>query len=395
MSDSLLIEGRMSGKVSRIELEKPDELIYSPHKISVAAAYFVNAILLNEQVNAPTENKERRIAVRDVHLLLGAETSHNTIFLERVLDELLTTKVHWGQLVADNLDDRELDIDGNVAEGDVDLIATTFLQSYVYRVKSQDGQIPEKGFIRYKLSDRIFDIIKNRSVITNINVLIQRFFSFQYSQMLYELLSSIVQRQPDRPEPSEIIHLDRLRQLIGVEPGKYTEFADFRRYVLKPAVDEIAQATELSPDFKTLRRHRAVYAIEFVIGRKHQWQLPLALDERMLPDLFRRAMEEKKADQERSKVVSRLVYYGMNTAGAIKVIERLGLDKVRQIIAAAESDFKAGYRPDNKNAYVGSVRSQGSLPRVPPADRFSGPRFEHQECHHELPALPFVVDYRA
>src|SRR4051794_35052779 len=43
----------------------------------------------------------------------------------------------------------------------------------------------------------------------------------------------------------------------------------------------------------------------------------------------------------------------------------------------------------------GSVRSQGSLPRAPPADRFSGPVLSDQESRHELPALPIVVDHRA
>src|SRR3954470_14532538 len=43
----------------------------------------------------------------------------------------------------------------------------------------------------------------------------------------------------------------------------------------------------------------------------------------------------------------------------------------------------------------GSVRSQGSLPRVPPADRFSDPVLRDQESRHELPALPIIVDRRA
>src|SRR3954469_13370492 len=41
------------------------------------------------------------------------------------------------------------------------------------------------------------------------------------------------------------------------------------------------------------------------------------------------------------------------------------------------------------------VRSWGSLPRAPPADRFSGPVLRDQESRHELPALPIIVDRRA
>src|SRR3954469_21469462 len=42
-----------------------------------------------------------------------------------------------------------------------------------------------------------------------------------------------------------------------------------------------------------------------------------------------------------------------------------------------------------------SVRFQGSLPRAPPADRFSGLVLSDQESRHELPALPIIVDHRA
>src|SRR4051812_28252095 len=42
-----------------------------------------------------------------------------------------------------------------------------------------------------------------------------------------------------------------------------------------------------------------------------------------------------------------------------------------------------------------AVRSQGSLPRAPPADRFSGLVLSDQESRHELPALPIIVDHRA
>src|SRR3954471_9257681 len=45
--------------------------------------------------------------------------------------------------------------------------------------------------------------------------------------------------------------------------------------------------------------------------------------------------------------------------------------------------------------YHGSVRSRGSLPRAPPADRFPSPFLSDQESRHGLPALPLVVDPRA
>jgi hypothetical protein len=55
----------------------------------------------------------------------------------------------------------------------------------------------------------------------------------------------------------------------------------------------------------------------------------------------------------------------------------------------------AGGMEDAVDKLAGSVRSQDSLPRAPPVDRFSGPVLSDQESRHELPTLPIIVDHRA
>ncbi|WP_029010486.1 replication initiation protein [Azospirillum halopraeferens] len=362
----------MKTEISRIELGKPDDLINSPNYVSMAAAYLVNAILLNEQLNPSEENTVRRIPVRDVRLLLGAENSHNTQFLERVLDELLLTKITWGKLVWPGERDPEPDGEGGdgeaEAEADVDpegemtVTATTFLSEYAYRVRSKDGMVPERGFIKYRLNPRIHQIMREKRLVTNINLVTQRAFAFQYSQKLYEVLQRTLQRNPDKPSPSEIIRVADLRILLGVGPDRYPVFADLNRYVLKPAVDEISQASDIQVATKTLRQNRAAYGIEFTVTRKREFQFSLALDAHTLPELFRQAMLEKRNDAERGHVVRRLSSYNINKAAAVEYIEKIGLARVEEVIRLCEADFKAGYKPQNKNAYVRSCLKGTSTP---------------------------------
>ena len=369
-------DGRdMKTEISRIELGKPDDLINSPNYVSMAAAYLVNAILLNEQLNPSEENTVRRIPVRDVRLLLGAENSHNTQFLERVLDELLLTKITWGKLVWPGERDPEMDGDGDAEgadpeggeadvdpEGEMTVTATTFLSEYAYRVRSKDGMVPERGFIKYRLNPRIHQIMREKRLVTNINLVTQRAFAFQYSQKLYEVLQRTLQRNPDKPAPSEIIRVADLRILLGVGPDRYPVFADLNRYVLKPAVDEISQASDIQVATKTLRQNRAAYGIEFTVTRKREFQFSLALDAHTLPELFRQAMLEKRNDAERGHVVRRLSSYNINKAAAVEYIEKIGLARVEEVIRLCEADFKAGYKPQNKNAYVRSCLKGTSTP---------------------------------
>ncbi|MGQ9370003.1 replication initiation protein [Azospirillum sp. ST 5-10] len=359
----------MKTEISRIELGKPDDLINSPNYVSMAAAYLVNAILLNEQLNPSEENTVRRIPVRDVRLLLGAENSHNTQFLERVLDELLLTKITWGKLVWPGERDPEMDGDGEAEvetdvdpEGEMTVTATTFLSEYAYRVRSKDGMVPERGFIKYRLNPRIHQIMREKRLVTNINLVTQRAFTFQYSQKLYEVLQRTLQRNPDKPAPTEIIRVADLRILLGVGPDRYPVFADLNRYVLKPAVDEISQASDIQVATKTLRQNRAAYGIEFTVTRKREFQFSLALDAHTLPELFRQAMLEKRNDAERGHVVRRLSSYNINKAAAVEYIEKIGLARVEEVIRLCEADFKAGYKPQNKNAYVRSCLKGTSTP---------------------------------
>lgn len=359
----------MRHEISRIELEKPDDLINSPNLVSMAAAYLVNAVLLNEQLNPSDANDIRRIPVRDVRLLLGAENSHNTQFLERVLDELLTTKITWGSLVwpgeggdgegGEAAEDADADVD---PEGEMTVTATTFLSEYAYRVRSKDGMLPEKGFIKYRLNPRIHQIMRERRLVTNINLVTQRAFAFQYSQKLYEVLQRALQRNPDKPSPTEIIRVADLRILLGVGPDRYPVFADLNRYVLKPAVDEINQAADISVATKTLRQNRAAYGIEFTVARKREFQFSLALDANTLPELFRQAMLDKRNDAERGHLVRKLSNYNIAKAAAVEFIEDLGLAQVEETLKLCEADFKAGYKPMNKNAYVRSCLKGNSTP---------------------------------
>ncbi|AWU98084.1 replication initiation protein [Azospirillum ramasamyi] len=351
-----------------VEIDKPNDLIFSPMRISQAAVYIINAIILNERL-APTDRpEEKRIRVGDLRLIIGAEKSKNAEFLECVLDELLTTKIKWGTAVP-----KETDVPGSpnmpsasganllmLPDGTVDQDAeeferggTTFLQDYAYRVK-RDGSLvdPERGFIKYRLSERVHQIIRHKVARTNIVLLSQRLFNGTHSFRLYELLLNRVQQEPPGwTLVSHIYELDFLRRYLDLL-DRYAEFNDFSKFILKPALKEIDRIAEFHVAVEQMRVSRVVTALRLTLTRKHEYQLPLDLDDAALPRLFEQALVERHVEKARDAMVERLVRLKIGKAAAEQAVARLTPDGVADILRRIDADYRAGYSPNSKTAYL-------------------------------------------
>lgn len=347
----------MTHELATVQLEKPDDLIFSPQLVSQAASYMLNAVLLNERVNDHEINDERRISIRDVRLLIGAEKSHNAAFLEKVLDELVSIKIKWGELLGPDDGERKSD-DG---QPDRLNVIVPFLQKAAYRSRSDGTVDPERGYIIYKLSDPIHEIIRARRSLTNVHVLMQRQFERPYSFRLYEVFQSLFQKQSGANAISQIYTIQFLRTLLGVDG--YPVFGDFNKYILKPNIEEVNLRSEFSIEVKPLRKGKAVYALEFTAARKREFQLQLDLATGdKLPKLLERALQAKRVGMEREQVLKRLSDYKISRTTAADVIDQLGLEAVEAIVAKVDADIASGYKPRSRTAYMRSCLAGDSAP---------------------------------
>jgi hypothetical protein len=343
-----------------LEIDKPDDLIFSPMRISQAAVYIINAIILNERLGQTDRPEEKRIRVSDIRLIIGAERSKNAEFLECVLDELLTTKIKWGTAVPREPEagagaDLIILPDGRIEEDaeEFERGGTTFLQDYAYRVK-RDGSLvdPERGYIKYRLSERVHQIIRNRAARTNIVLLSQRLFHKAHSFRLYEILLNRVQQEPtDWHLVTHIYELDFLRRYLDLQ-DRYETFNDLNKFILKPAFQEIDRIAEFRVAIEPMRISRVVTALRLTLTRKAQHQLALDLDDSALPKLFEQALVEKHVEQAREHILGRLVRLRVGKAFAEQAIERLRPDGVREILRLVEADYRAGYSPNSRTAYL-------------------------------------------
>jgi len=86
----------------------------------------------------------------------------------------------------------------------------------------------------------------------------------RYSVRVYELLKQY-QRIGER-----VFTVTELRNLLFIEPEKYTRFNDFKKRILETAKDEINQETDLLIDYATIKQGRTVTAIKFTIEYQGQ-----------------------------------------------------------------------------------------------------------------------------
>lgn len=87
----------------------------------------------------------------------------------------------------------------------------------------------------------------------------------QYSIRFYELFKSHEWKKHTTMD----FDIDELKRLLMVEDIKsYSNFKDFRKKVLEPAISEINEQTDLIVSFSTVNKGRKVIMVKFAIRRK-------------------------------------------------------------------------------------------------------------------------------
>jgi plasmid replication initiation protein len=72
-----------------------------------------------------------------------------------------------------------------------------------------------------------------------------------------------------------ILEINELKKMLGI-PEKYPKFADFKRYMVEPAIKQLNAKTNMKVSFSTQTKKRKVTHLKFEF--KLENQLKLALD---------------------------------------------------------------------------------------------------------------------
>jgi len=309
----------------------PNALIHSPRMVSFLAASTLDAILINEQLNprkrGETKNKVR---IKDLRWIVNLDSSHNTDILEKVLDELLTVSAKWNMFG----DDPDF----------IDVKATNFLQDYSYRKRSKDGSLDiERGFINYRLTQTVIEIIDKKTKETELNIISAKIFEKPYTERLYQLGKSFLS---DHDECEEERTVKEIKEFLGVF-DKYESYKGFNYEVLKPALNEINKESDIEVQIiRTIRKNRKIHKIVFHVKEKRGFQMALPFSIETIPEIFRRTVAETEGVIRRKNIIKRLKFFRMSDANVKKVIERENnnINAIENQITQAEQQIEQGYK---------------------------------------------------
>lgn len=163
------------------------------------------------------------------------------------------------------------------------------LMAAIVRVRLENGDVlrvqllgsnteaeSRDGMFRYRFDKDLRGIIRNSSVFARIRSEVTFALSSKYALALYEMIQK---RGNLTHKISEDFEVDQLRDLLGVEKGKLTEFSDFRRRALTPAVKEVNALGDYGVSMVPLKTGRAFTGVRLHWYKKSEEELQAAYQE--------------------------------------------------------------------------------------------------------------------
>jgi len=295
------------------EIKKHVSAIHISGELSLLERKVSNVLLLNAYDNLLTA-KIHQINTAVLSELLGFD-SHNIQKLKDALRTLTTTAVTWDVMGDDGKS--EWGVSALLAYG---------------RIKS--------GICSYEYSSALAEKLYNPEIYARISLSVQRKFTSGYALALYENCLRF-----KNVNSTGWIDLGVVKKLIGEDKNAcYDFFKEFNRTVIKPAINEINNASDILVEAEFKREQRKVVAIRFSIKPNSQMSLMV-----------------EGQDLDRLKLspnYQRLMTWGISERLAIQWIRQYGEKYVAQKLDYADAQEMNGYIQEYPFRFPGFRRDQ-------------------------------------
>lgn len=247
-----------------------------------------------------------------------------------------------------------LNIDLNNAYRDADKITDQLMQRVIV-IPEDDGPLKvgwvssckynnKKGSISFRFDPSLKPyLLQLRRDFTQSKLTILAQFQSIYSIRIYQLLKQY------RKIGHREFRVDDLKEILGIDKGKYAQFKQFRAWVLNQAKKEFEKKDDagfyqcdLSFILETIREGRKITRVKFIIvNQAYQESLPFMDQKSVFP-----VRPELSSEKE---LLEKLEYFGIPPLRAKSYLNDLGEEKTQQILdyynvrlAAGTVDKKGG-----------------------------------------------------
>lgn len=224
-------------KETKKELKKHAATIHCSNTLSLLQRKITNALLYHAYKELMLKD-EHEITVKQLCRLIGYQ-GNNHAAIKEALKGLISTIIEW------NLIDDETGAENWTASS---IIASVSL---------------EGPLCYYAYSPRMKQLLHSPSMFGKIDLVIQSRFRSSYGLALYENCI----RYRSLPQ-TKWFDMDLFKKLMGVPPGKYDIFRDFKRRVLDKAIIEVNTYSDLIVAAEYVREGRKVVKVRFTLKER-------------------------------------------------------------------------------------------------------------------------------
>jgi plasmid replication initiation protein len=229
--------------MNNLSVAKSNNLIDASYKLNVQAQKLVLACLgkIDSRPDA-TPQKEVTLTASEFSELMGIDIKNAHRELYKAADALFKSSII-------------------LHEGDDEI--------ELYWIQEKAKKLKGEGAIRIVWSDRILRYIcQLKSRFTTYKLRNIASLQSGHSIRLYELLMKF------NTTGERVIYLDDFKSALGIS-DKYPEFKVLNRDVIKPAIDELNQRSDLIIKFDTIKKGRTVAALVFEFKQSNQLKMDI------------------------------------------------------------------------------------------------------------------------
>lgn len=311
------------------ELKKHVGAVHVKGRLSLLQRKVSNVLLLNAYDELPEKDVlEHKIRLNTLAEVAGFDSNDHEL-LRGALEALVDVKIRWNVL----------DDDGEEEWG-----VSAFLAQAVTK----------RGVCRYAYPPDLRKKLFNPEIYARINLSVQERFGSGYALALYE---NCVRFR--KVGTTGWISLDQWRDLLGVEDGQYEQFKYLNRDVLKPAIKELNQYSDVRVRMERKREKRRIVALKFAVEENPQLSLELggkaqrvaaqAFGEKVLRDP--RAMAPGP-ESLLGPLQRRLMAFGLSEAQALDVSTEFDQARVEGNLDYVKAELGRGRAISNVPAFT-------------------------------------------
>lgn len=309
-------------------------------KISLLQRKAFNVLLANAYAELPNPKIEtHQINLKDLCLLLEYN-SKNIEYLKEILRGIRRADVEFNILHKDHTE-----------WGNMGLLSQVTIK-----------YAGLTGVVEYAFAPLLRERLYNPAMYIRLNLTLQNQFQSKYSLILYELCLDYLNLKMGFGE-TPLIELEKLRELLGIGKDEYPEYKILSRHVIKKAVTEINNVSNIHIDVVTRRKSRKIKWLKF----KSKLNQENMEKEAFLPPNFQEEKQMSLLDNiSQISLVKELIdEFGVSKSAAEKLVKKYDMEYIGDCLKTIRDQIKINMKIENLGGYTRSFIENNYIKKPP------------------------------